>query len=335
MKVGLIGAGLQGQRRARVLRQVDGARLAFVADVNEQAAEALAREAGCRSSARWQDVIEDRVDAVLVCTPPHLHAPIGIAAAEAGKHVLCEKPLARTLAEAEAMVGATKAAGVKLKCGLNHRHHPGIRQAHRWLSQGRIGEIDFIRCRYGIGGRVGYEREWRGRADIAGGGQLMDQGTHAVDLSRWFLGEFSEVFAFLSTRFWAISPLEDNAFALLRTASGQVASLHASWTQWKNLFSFEVYGHDGYIQVEGLGGSYGIERAILGLRDFSAPFREEISEFRGEDTSWHEEWREFVAAIGEKRDPLGSGQDGLAALRLVDALYESARTGRVVRLEEG
>jgi predicted dehydrogenase len=133
-----------------------------------------------------------------------------------------------------------------------------------------------------------------------------------------------------ATRFWDIAPLEDNAFALLRTAAGQVASLHASWTQWKPLFSFEVSGHDGYLAVEGLGGAYGAERAILGRRDFAAPFREEAVEFRGDDRSWEEEWREFVSAVREGREPLASGEDGLAALELANAVYESARSGKAV-----
>jgi predicted dehydrogenase len=109
-------------------------------------------------------------------------------------------------------------------------------------------------------------------------------------------------------------------------------SLHASWTQWKPLFSFEVSGHDGYVVVEGLGGAYGTERAILGRRDFGAPFHEEAIEFRGDDRSWEEEWREFVAAIREGREPLASGEDGLAALELAQAIYESARSGRAVGL---
>jgi predicted dehydrogenase len=160
----------------------------------------------------------------------------------------------------------------------------------------------------------------------------MEQGIHAVDLARWFLGEFSQVTAFAETRFWNIGPLEDNAFALYRTPAGAVASIHSSLTQWKNLFSFELYGSDGYIAVEGLGGGYGTERAIFGRRDFAAPFAEEVVEYRGEDRSWHEEWKEFVAATEERREPLGSARDGLEATRLVFAAYESAKAGRTVEL---
>jgi predicted dehydrogenase len=296
-------------------------------------AEWLAQRMGCEAAAGWEPLVERRdIDVIVVCTPPHLHAVISIAAMEAGKHVLCEKPLARTAEEAEEMVETSGRTGRLLKCGFNHRHHPGIQQARRWFDEGRIGEPVFVRCRYGIGGRPGYESEWRADPNVVAGGQLMEQGIHAVDLARWFLGDFTHVSCFLANGFWRTEPLEDNAFVLCRTAAGATASIHSSLTQWRNLFSFELFGRDGYIAVEGLGGGYGTERAILGRRDFHAPFAEEVVEFRGEDRSWLEEWREFTSAIDEGREPLGNGEDGLEALRLVYAAYESARSGTVSQL---
>ncbi len=160
----------------------------------------------------------------------------------------------------------------------------------------------------------------------------MDQGMHILDLTRWFLGRIAEATGFLSTAFWQISPLEDNAFCLLRTESGQIANIHVSWTQWKNLFSFEIFGQNGYIIVDGLGGSYGVEKAILGKRDFSKPFEEEVLEFRGEDISWREEWKEFSLAIAQNREPLGSANDGLEAVRLAYAIYSSAAEKSVVAI---
>ena len=190
-----------------------------------------------------------------------------------------------------------------------------------------------MRCRYGHGGRTGYEHEWRADPEASGGGELMDQGIHALDLFRWFAGEFSEVTATIARSFWP-ADVEDNAFCLLRSKSGAMASLHASWTQWRNLFSFEVFGDCGYLQVEGLGGNYGPERLIIGeRRSAGAPVEQQV-EFSGEDTSWAAEWADFVAAIRDRRPPEGSGWDGWQALRLVGAAYDSARTGAMVRLEE-
>ena len=333
LQVGIIGAGLQGGRRAPVLKQFPGTRLVMVASASLDAAQRLADSMGCEAIDRWEEVIErSDIDVVVVCTPPNLHATMSIAAMNRGKHVLCEKPLARTLKEAEDILAAAKANGVTLKCGFNHRHHPGIKKAKEWIDAGIIGKLNFIRCRYGICGRLGYEKEWRADPKIVSGGQLMEQGIHAIDLFRWFLGEFSEVTGFTSTCFWNIAPLEDNCFALFRTKDGQIASLHSSLTQWKNIFNLELFGREGYIIVDGLGGSYGTEKATLGKNAFFEPFRDETTEFRGGDSSWYEEWKEFMAAIKEKREPLGNGNDGLEALKLVNAIYESAREGYTVKL---
>jgi predicted dehydrogenase len=316
-----------------VLLQSPETKLVVVGAAHPESARHLAARLECEAAEGWEPVVaRDDLDAVIVATPPHLHATISMAALRRRMHVLCEKPLARTMDEARAMAAEAETAGRVLKCGFNHRHHPAVQQARRWFEEGRIGEPVFIRARYGIGGRPGYEHEWRADPEIVSGGQLMEQGIHAVDLARWFLGEFSQVTAFAETRFWNIGPLEDNAFALYRTPAGAVASIHSSLTQWKNLFSFELYGRDGYIAVEGLGGGYGTERAIFGRRDFAAPFAEEVVEYRGEDRSWQEEWKEFVAAIEERREPLGSARDGLEAMRLVFAAYESAKAGRTVEL---
>jgi predicted dehydrogenase len=333
IRVGIIGAGLQGGRRAPVLKQFPNTKLIVVASDHLDAAQRLADSMGCEATDRWEDVIKrPDIDVIVVCTPPHLHASMSIAAMNHGKCVLCEKPLARTLKEVEDMLVCAKTNRVTLKCGFNHRHHPGIKKAKEWIDAGAIGELDFIRCIYGIGGRPGYEKEWRADPRIVSGGQLMEQGIHAIDLFRWFLGEFSEVTGFISTRVWNIAPLEDNAFALFRTAKGQVASLHSSLTQWKNVFTFELFGHDGYIIIDGLGGGYGTEKATLGKKVFFEPFRDETTEFRGGDISWFEEWKELLAAIEEKREPLGSGYDGLEALKLVNAVYHSAQTGSAIKL---
>jgi predicted dehydrogenase len=308
-------------------------KLVVVSADHKDHAAPLASSLRCEAAEGWESMVDrDDLDALIVATPPHLHARISIAAMRNGKHVLCEKPLARTIGEAEAMAVTARETDRVLKCGFNHRHHKAIQQARRWFEEGRIGDPVFVRARYGIGGRPGYEREWRANPEVVSGGQLMEQGIHVVDLARWFLGEFSQVTAFVETNFWNIQPLEDNAFALYRTATGTVASVHSSLTQWKNLFSFELSGRDGYITVEGLGGGYGTERVVLGKRDFTAPFSEEVVEFRGEDRSWYDEWQEFVSAINEEREPLGSGEDGLEAMRLVVAAYKSANAGRIVEL---
>jgi len=347
MKVGIVGCGLIGRRRAHVVDASSTEELCIVVDVNESRARDLATEVGCLATRDWQEIVTgDDVDVIVVSTVNKFLMPIALAALEHGKHVLCEKPLGRNHDEARRMVEAARQRDLILKTGFNHRHHPAIWKAHEMCEQGAIGAPLFVRAVYGHGGRPGYDKEWRADADLAGGGELLDQGVHIVDLCRWFLGDMAEVFGMTSTFFWNLGyrpagdeapgagrQLEDNAFALLRTAGGRTAQLHTSWTQWKNRFSFEVYGCDGYVRVDGLGGSYGTETLTIGTRrPESGPPLEERFEFAGPDLSWQAEWREFVSAIREGRQPLANGEDGLQAMRLIGAIYDSARIGVVVQL---
>lgn len=333
MRVAIIGAGLQCKRRAPVVKECPGAVLTVIDSLQLENAQDLAKKFGCEASADWQKAVARKdVDVVVVCTPPHVHAEISIAAMKAGKHVLCEKPLTRTVAEAEQMVAVAKETGRVLKCGFNHRHHPAIRDAKRIVDGGGIGKPLFSRCRYGICGRPGYEKEWRADPKQAAGGQFIEQGTHAIDLFRWFMGDVDEVTCMTGVEYFSKQALDDNGMAIFRMKSGGLASLHASLTQWKNQFSFEVFGEDGYVMVEGLGASYGVETLIHGKRDFDGPFQNETTEYRGGDISWKDEWKEFVGAIEKKREPLGNAADGLEAMKAALAAYEAERSGRVIKV---
>ncbi|MDQ6949265.1 MAG: Gfo/Idh/MocA family oxidoreductase [Actinomycetota bacterium] len=333
MRIGVVGCGRIGARRARIAFAA-GDVVSTVADLDGERADALASEAGA-SVAGWQDVVTNcEVDAVVVATHNKSLFPVALAALDAGKHVLCEKPLGRNSVEARDLVEAADAAGVILKTGFNHRYHPAISSAHDLVRSGGIGPPLFIRAAYGHGGRPGYDKEWRGDPELAGGGELLDQGVHLVDLCRWFLGDFVEVSGSLATWFWDVAPLEDNAFAMLRTAAGQLASIHSSWTQWKNVFRFEIFGRDGYVTIEGLGGSYGPPSLIHGRRRAeSGPPEETEQKFPSDDRTWDLEWNDFLGAIAEQRRPLGDGRDGLAAARVIDAIYASAQKGSPVTLD--
>ncbi len=328
-----MGAGLIGRRRAASVREAGDA-LCIVADVDRSRAETIAAETGARATQSWEEAIAGDVDVVVIAVPNKFAAPVAIAAAAQGKHILCEKPLGRNVQEAEAIVDAAERARVRLKTGFNHRHHPAIFDAHRMMVAGEIGQPFCLRCVYGHGGRHGYEHEWRGNADLAGGGELLDQGVHIADLARWFLGEFTEIQGLITRWIWDVAPLEDNAFAWMRTATGQVATFHTSWTEWKNRFSFELFGTCGYLSVHGLGSSYGSERLVVGQRSpTSGPPQETVYEFPAVDGSWRAEWSEFRSAIFENRDPLGSGTDGREAMRLIDAIYRASRTGLIVHVD--
>lgn len=334
-KVGVIGAGNIGCKRAAVAAAHPQTELAAVFDVDSERGVALARKYGGKAASSWREVAAaDDLDIVVAATTHDGLAEISTAALEAGKHVLCEKPMGRNPQEARLAVEAAERAGRCLKGGYNHRYHPAIQKIQRVCAMGEIGPLMSLRGRYGHGGRPGYDREWRADPEKAGGGELLDQGAHLVDLALWLLGDFAEVTGFAGTHFWDM-PLEDNAFGLFRTAAGQIASLHVSWTQWKNLFSLEVFGRDGYAIAQGLGGSYGPEQAVVGRRrkEGGAP-EEEVFDFPEEDSSWVLEWEDFLGALRSGRQPLASGREGLATLEWIYRLYRAAGEKRLVGVEE-
>ena len=333
MRVGLVGCGHIGKRRAAVVAGAKEDQLVVAVDVVHTAAQEVAQQAGCEAVTEWREVVgRDDVDVIIVATSNESLAPVAIAALKHKKHVLLEKPMARTLSEGQAVLDAGNRSAI-IKVGFNHRHHPAVSKAHALFREGAIGELLFGRCRYGHGGRPGYDQEWRGDPELSGGGELLDQGIHVMDLFRWFFGDFREVCGFMGRYVWTGRGVEDNGFGVFRNDSGQVASLHVSWNQWKNLFSLEIFGKEGYLHMEGLGGSYGPERLIWGRRNpNSGPPDEKIFDFEGPDTSWELEWEEFRSSILEQRQPLGSGRDGLEALRMAHALYEADRRRTVVRV---
>jgi predicted dehydrogenase len=333
MRVAFIGAGLQTRRRAPVVVASPDDELVEVVGTERAPPKGLMEPLGCAWGFDWRRTVErNDIDAVVVCTPPHIHAEIAIAALETGKHVLCEKPLCRTLEEAEAMLAAARKAKRVLKCGFNHRHHPAVLEARMRFERGDFGRPIAARCRYGICGRPGYEKEWRADPARAAGGQFAEQGVHAIDLFRWFLGQLTEVSCMTSIGYFREQQLDDNGMALFRSAGGALATMHSSLTHWKNLFSFELMGEEGYFAIEGLGASYGTERLFVGKRDFNAPFQDHVIEYRGGDSSWQSEWREFKAAIAEGREPIGGGTDGLEAVRTTLAAYAAEKTGSVVQI---
>jgi predicted dehydrogenase len=329
LRVAIVGCGLIGQKRAQAL---GAAQLVAAADtVFERAARLAARHPGCEAMADWRAcVVRPDVDGVVVSTINASLAEVTLHAVQHGKHVLVEKPGARSAAELEPVLEAAQRMGVVVKVGFNHRVHPAFAKARGLFDAGAIGPALYVRARYGHGGRVGYDREWRADPTLAGGGELLDQGVHLIDLARWFLGDFAEVSGHVDTFFWDM-PVEDNGFLLLKTPAGRVAWLHASCTEWKNLFSFELFGRDGKLQVDGLGGSYGVERLThYRMLPQMGPPETTMWQYPGPDNSWELEFADFAEAIGQRREPLGTLPDALAALRVIGSVYEQAARSRAI-----
>ncbi len=325
MNVGIVGCGLVGRKRAAAL-----GKHALVAATDlrpERAAELAVLHSGCRVEERWEDLVaRPDVVVVVVATTHDSLVPVSVAAVRAGKLVLVEKPAARNPRELDAVIQVAQARRAIVKVGFNHRYHPALQKAKALCREGALGEILYLRGRYGHGGRLGYEKEWRADPVVSGGGELLDQGVHLIDLSRWFLGDFTRVTGRVGTFFWPM-PVEDNGFLMLETAQRRVAWLHVSWTEWKNLFSLEIFGERGKLQIDGLGGSYGTEqltwyRMLPGM----GPPETNVWEYPEPDRSWETEFADFIACIerGEVRE--GTLDDARAALDVVFTVYkENAR----------
>lgn len=335
MRVSIIGTGLQFKRRASVILNSKFDELVSISSENYKKAFDLSKLYNCEADINWEATVNrNDIDIVIVCTPPSLHSEISIAAMESGMHVLCEKPLSKTLIESAAMINKSLETNKTLKCGFNHRHHPAILQAKKNLDLGLIGRPLFARCIYGICGRPEYENEWRANPQLASGGQFIEQGSHAIDLIRWFMGEIVDVSCMTSKHYFKNQPLEDDGFAIFRTESRATASLHTSLMQWKNKFIFEIFGDEGYQTIEGLGGSYGDEKLYLGKKSLNSPFNEEVTYYRGSDVSWKNEWDEFISSINESRQPIGNCEDGHKAMQIAIAAYKANEERRVISLLE-
>jgi predicted dehydrogenase len=324
MNVAIIGCGLIGQKRLHALGTQH--RLIAAADVVLERAQALtARIPNAVATTDWRAAASHpQVDGVVVATTNNWLAPVTLFAIEAGKHVLVEKPGARTPEELEPVLAAVRHRRVCVWVGFNHRFHPAMQKAREIFEIGSLGRLMFIRARYGHGGRLGYEQEWRADPEVGGGGELIDQGIHLIDLARWFLGDFEHVCGYVRTYFWDM-PVEDNAFLMLRTAENQVAWLHASCTEWKNLFSFEIYGHYAKLHIEGLGGTYGTERLTYHkMSPEMGPPETTIWEYPGPDPSWRSEFEAFADAAEKQQRSTEVLENAQAALRVVQKVYRSA-----------
>jgi predicted dehydrogenase len=323
VRVGVVGCGLIGGKRAAALAGTAD-RLVATYDTVPERARALADRYGAESCATL-DALVALSDVVVVATTNDHLTPCAMVAVRAGRHVVVEKPAARSVAELAPLAALALEKGVVVKVGYNHRFHPAAQKAREILDAGDCGDVMFLRGRYGHGGRVGYDTEWRADPARSGGGELLDQGVHLIDLARWYTGaELTVAHGRVETYFWRM-PVDDNAFLTLVTAAGQVAHLHASCTEWKNTFSLEIYARHAKLHWEGLGGSYGTERLYhYEMRPEMGPPDAIIYEYAPTDTSWKLEWQDFARAVRDGARPCGDVEDALAVLRVVDSVYRAS-----------
>jgi predicted dehydrogenase len=327
LKVGIVGLGKMGMIRAQCVRDHPDLELISVCDV-ERERETIFPELRFYSDSR--KLVEDDLDIVFACAYNKVAPDVVIQALNSGKHVFCEKPPGRCVEDVERIIEAERSnPGLRLKFGFNHRYHYAIMEAKSMVDSGRFGDILWLRGVYGKCGGVQFENEWRANPDVSGGGILLDQGIHMLDLFRFFCGDFTEVQSVVTTSFWDM-PVEDNAFAILRNGRKQVAMLHSSATQWKHRFLLEICLQGGYVNINGFltsTRSYGDESLTFARRQFEdetfafgRPREETI--FFDRDDSWALEIDELAAAIRTGK-PIESGnsEDALKVMQLIERIY--------------
>jgi predicted dehydrogenase len=332
LRVAIVGCGLIGGKRAEALRPGD--ELVATYDEVRPRAEALAARNGGRACADLDELLELTPDVVVVATTHDRLAPLTESALATGAHVLVEKPAGLGTAQIDRLQVAAASAGRLVKVGFNHRFHPAIARLAAEVHSGRHGELMHLRARYGHGGRPGYDREWRAEPERSGGGELVDQGMHLLDLTHWIAGPLPLHSALLRTQFWD-TLVEDNAALILGEAGDRRsawAMLHVTWTEWKNMFSLEAYCRTAKLEVEGLARSYGPQRLrIYRMGPELGPPELEETAFAVEDASWALEWEHFAAAIATGTAVLGGLEDARYAWARVEDAYACSPAYAVLR----
>ncbi|HEX7070338.1 MAG TPA: Gfo/Idh/MocA family oxidoreductase [Rhodothermales bacterium] len=340
MRFALIGCGNIGQLRAQAISRSPGNALAVAVDLDRDRATSLAAAHGAEASADWKSVLgRTDVDAVIVSTAPSLHAEMTVAALEAGKHVLCEKPLARSVEECREMVQAADRTGRFLATGFNYRFYPSAAKARELLDSGIIGELDHIRSYTGYSATA-HDHAWLHDAKVMGGGALRDNGIHLIDLTTWFLGDVADIKGFGSNAVWGFEGCEDNGFALLRSKSGRIASLQASWTEWRGYqLKVEIYGTLGCIRMwcfpmitqvvwaDKIGGRTRKKTHLFPKTQLT----EKLHSYRRIVVdSFVEEIDAFVKAANGGKSNVATGRDGLLTIEVADGATRMEPAGAAV-----
>jgi 1,5-anhydro-D-fructose reductase (1,5-anhydro-D-mannitol-forming) len=327
-KVGIIGYGTMGKIREKAIKANGYGTVVSVFDMNNPI------DIGDIRAVESLGAIIDNpeIDVVFICTPNYLNKPLSIKCLQAGKHVFCEKPPAFNAKEVEEVKQVFEASGKKLMYGFNHRHHSSIKHMKNLIDSSEYGKILWMRGRYGKSVDKNFFQDWRAKKELAGGGIFLDQGIHMLDLFLYIGGEFDEVKSFVSNLYWKLD-IEDNVFAILRNSeTGMAASLHSTMSQWRHLFSFEVFLEKGYMVLNGLkttSGTYGDEVLSIAKNRTTAPAATWEDEERityHSESFWRSEIDHFMDAIErDKPIEIGGINDALTLMKMVDKVYENGR----------
>ncbi|SMF75474.1 Gfo/Idh/MocA family protein [Pseudobacteriovorax antillogorgiicola] len=325
IRVGIAGYGIVGKRRHDYLNLNPRFEVVSVCDQKFQEEGRL--QCGARHYTSYQSMIEkEPLDALFVCLTNDVAPDATILGLQAGCHVFCEKPPGRTVEDITSVIKVSNQhPSQKLKYGFNHRYHDSIMRAMEIISTHDLGEVINLRGVYGKSKILNYKSNWRTQRSIAGGGILLDQGIHMVDLFRLFAGEFSEVHSFISNRYWN-HDVEDNAYAIMKTNNGIIGMLNSSATQWRHRFNLEISLSEGAVILSGIlsgSKSYGAETITIVRKnddDMGDPLEETIR--YNKDLSWKREIDEFQDCIDFDKPILnGSAFEAMQTMKLVYRIY--------------
>ncbi len=326
LQVGIAGYGVVGKHRREFVDQHPALVTTAVCDLYFKEPGLI--DDGLKVFPHYKQLLEEPLDALFVCLPNYLAAEVTMAGLEKGMHVFCEKPPGRDVSDIEQVINTeAKFPDLVLKYGFNHRFHDSVRNALKIVESKELGEVINLRGVYGKSKIIPFSGGWRAERKYAGGGILLDQGIHMVDLMRLFCGEFEDVKSFITNSYWK-HDVEDNAYALMRDRQGRIAMLHSSATQWQHRFMLEIALTEGYLELRGIltgSKSYGQEKLIIGRRDESdkGSLRREMVTYL-EDNSWRDEVYEFADAIVNGNDiKSGTSKDALATMKLVYRIYNA------------
>ena len=327
MNIGIIGCGLIGNKRALSIGARDN--IVAVSDIDISKAKTLASKIGCSYFKNYKDLISDNtIDIIIISTPNFMIKEIALNALRNKKHVISEKPLGKNSKESKIIQDCAIKNKRILYTGFNHRFHPSIIKAKKIIDKNTIGDIIHVHGHYGHGGRPGMETEWRSKKTLSGGGELLDQGVHLIDLAILFQGFPKKVYGLTSNLAWDIE-VEDSSSFILYHQENKHSLFSVGWIYWKNKFEVSIYGELGYLKITGLGGSYGNEKLTLGLRNLKGgkPTTKTFY-FNNKDQSWKREWKFFKKMIQNKTFT----ENGLQANLVVDAIYKSNRNKSEIKL---